>query len=228
MKEDFLSRVRALPDGTAHIVNGECLKERILRERWTDAPVFSFNEAMCRGPAAETVFSEEFILARCAALGVSREEYEKKTVRELSGALSAPALALWFGDDMFCQINLIALLAWLDRQKYGGRVYCGTMRETEDRLLSFAPVSLAGRNGIYLDVFVYGKIPEAAPPETKKAAAMYLALDLPENPLRKCIRARLGEKDLLSFLLNTFPEYGLGDRQYLEMIEEEKNAAKNG
>lgn len=225
MKKFLFYAQNFAPENAAHIVNGECLKERVKKENIA-APVYAFNEAMCRGTAEETVFSETFIERRAQSLFVPKEEYEKITVKELCKALEAPALILWFGEDMFCQINLLTLLAWLEQKGYAGKVFIGTLREEKDEIADFSPLRAEGFSDAYRRVVI-----EKKPPQTELGATMQRAIELyfsfekDDSPLRREIRAHLGEENLLPRLFAAFPEYGLGDLQYLEMIEEEKRKA---
>ena len=38
-------------------------------------------------------------------------------------------IVLWFGDDMFCQMNLLTVLAFLEQQRYQGKVYYYMVKE---------------------------------------------------------------------------------------------------
>ena len=38
---------------------------------------------------------------------------------------------LWFGEDMFCQMNLLTILSHLEQSVYEGKVYLNSFREDE-------------------------------------------------------------------------------------------------
>lgn len=209
----------------AHVFPGSALLERAKREKWfeNENRLYSFNEAMCAGKAEEKIFSDAFVAARARDLKTTAEEYARTVISPLGGVPGEPALALWFGSDMFCQINFITFLAWLEQSGYAGEVYfCRLEEDKDDVAEAFLPVRLRGCDEIYRDVLLLKKTPRLPLfPVTERGVRLYLGYRKKDSPIRRAIRAHLGEKDLLSRLLSSFPEYGLGDTQYLELIEEE-------
>ena len=85
-----------------------------------------FNEGMCDGETIEDIFSGEFELERCVAHGVGVEEYEDIVINPLAPLFSFEydELHLFFDEDMFCQINLITLLAYLDSNASTAKLPC--------------------------------------------------------------------------------------------------------
>ena len=195
-------------------------------ERLTESAVKMFDEIGKNGnyrEHEEKIFSEAFVAARARGLKTTAEEYARTVISPLGGVPGEPALTLWFGSDMFCQINFITFLAWLEQSGYAGKVYfCRLEEDKDDVAEAFLPVCLRGCGEIYRDVLLLKKTPRLPLfPVTERGVKLYLGYRKKDSPIRRAIRAHLGEKDLLSRLLSSFPEYGLGDTRYLELIEEE-------
>lgn len=224
MKEKFLRMTAAKEGYCAHLLNGSCLLERAKNWLGGDARLYAFNEAMCQGDAAGKIFSEEFIEKRVVSLRTTRSEYERTVISALNGVLNEPALVLWFGEDMFCQINFITVLAWLDENRYAGDVFFCKLEESKDDLEEhFYPVEPQGYAEIFRQVVTEKRFPtQTVLPVTHRAIGLYLSYREESGPIAAMIRAFLNEPDLPERLLAAFPEYGLGDLQYTEMIEEAK------
>lgn len=110
---------------TLHILNGDATAEAFAQSnivRPTDSSdVLIWREALSEGPVKADGSPDEFWNARRAWLAVYAGEpaatgYEQQVVRELE-KLANPAeydeIYLWFEHDLFCQINLVFLLAQL-------------------------------------------------------------------------------------------------------------------
>lgn len=100
------------------ILNGDALKERfpkdipgqriVAREALADGPI--------QGDTPEVFFANRFSFMN-KNYGVSKEEYEAKTLAEYQKIQQIPSDAfvfLWFEDDVFCQLNcwFVAALLW--------------------------------------------------------------------------------------------------------------------
>lgn len=208
-----------------HITSGDSLAMSFQTSGLPDTgdALIPFREAMCDGDAAGTPFSEEFHRARAASLGISIDEYRQNVTEPLAPFLQAayPAVALWFGEDMFCIVNLISLLAYLDRISYPGQVF---LFPVEERIPETAkpPVFLHvhGFEHIYDALLCRHEMPEALSEPFLTGARLYLDYHNPNGALNEYIRAHIGMDVLLSHLLSHFPEYGLGDTQYQKRIDE--------
>ena len=69
---------------------------------------------MCANPTTSPIFSEEFNKLRATGHQVALQEYEQVTLNPLKPLLTNDyqCIVLWFGDDMFCQMNLLTVLAF--------------------------------------------------------------------------------------------------------------------
>jgi AraC-like DNA-binding protein len=111
---------------TLHILNGLCMLESFQQNSLMNetAVYVPFNEAMCWGETDETIFSPEFIQTRARSLKSTEEEYKKIVIEPLKLLFDEQfdIIVLWFGDDVFCQMNLITILAYLEQIQFDGDV----------------------------------------------------------------------------------------------------------
>lgn len=209
-----------------HVLNGSCMLERFSNEKLMNknATYMSFNEAMCWGEADTELFSPAFIKARVQSLQTTEEEYRQKVLEALEPLFKGDygIIVLWFGDDMFCQINMMTILAYLDQTGYKGDVLFCMALERRDEMLDHAfEMDSSGYLDIYRAVLCNRQKPPAdLLPVTYQAVDMYLNYRTSESPIVKYIKRNAGKENLVAELLALFPEYGLGDLQYKMMIEE--------
>lgn len=209
-----------------HVLNGFHMLKRFknnnfIKENQTYVP---FNEAMCWGEADTKIFSDSFIKKRVKALKTTEPEYRKIVLRSLEPLFKEKfdIIVLWFGDDMFCQMNLITVLAYLEQSGYTGDVlFCMTLERIDDILPDAFEINVEGYSDIYQAVIYNHKTPDRKLlPVTYQAIKMYLNYRTEESLIIKYIRNNLDKEHLINDLLDRFPEYGLGDLQYQTMIED--------
>ncbi len=192
----------------------------LIKENQTYVP---FNEAMCWGEADTKIFSDSFIEKRVKSLKTTEAEYRKIVLGSLKPLFKEKfdSIVLWFGDDMFCQMNLITILAYLEQSGYKGDVlFCMMLERTDDILPDAIKIDVEGYSDIYKAVIYNHEMPDRKMiPVTYQAIKMYLNYQTEESPIIKYIRNNLGKEHLVNDLLCRFPEYGLGDLQYQTMIE---------
>ena len=102
-----------------HIVNGDSTRE-ILEQSGIKGRIVVWREVLCDGPVSAPVFSDAFWQERYDyfenELDVTRLEYFDKTIKELLKAEFLEGIeevTLWYEYDLFCQVNLMALCAFL-------------------------------------------------------------------------------------------------------------------
>ena len=133
-----------------------------------------------------------------------------------------PAVALWFGADMFCIANLISLSGPFGRRplwrtgipyprrgahpRNGGTAGPPSGARVPANLMTPCSAGTKCRK-LFLSHFSQG------------AAAWDLDYHDPNGALNGYIRAHIGRNALLSHLLSRFPEYGLGDTQYQKRMD---------
>lgn len=210
--------------GVMRIASGDVVAEQ-LRVRYPGEEIVSFGEAMCEGRAVEPVFGPEFIRLRSLAYGVTEDMYRKKcpgeAVRRLAGRASV--CVLYFDDDMFCVVNVITLLAYLEELGFKGDVVLYRLPcDGSLRILEEQPLALGKFGPCYRRVLV-----ERRPFTTEltyfdSGIPLYLDYVREENDITRYIRFSdgLGETELMHRLMERFTEYGLTDLAALRFIRQ--------
>lgn len=183
----------------------------------------SFNEAMCSGKASEYIFSESFIKTRSQSLKTTIHDYYKVVVEPLQPLFDKEAmkLTLWFDTDMFCQINLLTLLAYLDQENLYSNVTVNILNH-ENEIIKTTRINPSGYKNIYIVVLLKKIVPSIIElPVMQKGIDLYLNFQEEDNEIVRYISNNrdLPKDDLLKTLFRKFQHYGLGDLQYLDMID---------
>lgn len=112
-----------------HFFNGDTSKDLFLASGLAGT-WYVWREMLCDGPCIGTPGSSDFFRNRSSffetSLSVSPEEYTSKTVAEwerFQARDKSTAVTLWFEYDLFCQINLLALLTALKNDGQTEAVY---------------------------------------------------------------------------------------------------------
>lgn len=112
-----------------HITNGDSLAERI-QELEISGEVVIWREILCEGPTVDEVNSALFLSKRKQFFKetflISEEDYEEAFVVELNKLIAAEdyeEINLWFEFDLFCHINMIAVISILLQKKVQVPVY---------------------------------------------------------------------------------------------------------
>jgi AraC-like DNA-binding protein len=232
MKNETIKNVqsqikRAYPFKTLHILNGLSMlnffrKNHLINENEVYVP---FNEAMCWGETIEEIFSGQFIEKRILSLKSTHEEYEKIVLEPLKPLFNEKfdIIVLWFGDDMFCQMNLITILAFLQQIHFKGDVlFCMEEEQTDTMLPDAFEIDIDNYVEIYKTIMCYRKkCTIKLMPVTYQAMNLYLTYREENSDIRRYIKNNFSKNDLIKDLLSLFPQYGLGDLQYKWMIEEQ-------
>jgi hypothetical protein len=210
---------------TLHILNGQSMydffkRTDFLKDEW----MIPFNEAMCFGSTSNDLFSHEFAEVRARVHHVTMEQYTEITLKPLQPLFSRefPHIALWFDADMFCQINLLTILAWLDKTDYECTIDLHILGD-EYEPLEYFTLKAKGYYAIYKQVLTQKTFPHSInPAPLKKGVELYLNYLNKESDLMLYIQEHqyIPEEELVTALLKRFKEYGLGDRQYMEIIRE--------
>lgn len=106
-----------------NITAGEFLNKFLSNE--FEGLFIPFNEALSKGDLYYPLFDENFIHERCKVLGVTNEEYKMKLKDFLSFLDSIDKydeIILWFGNDLFCQVNLLGVLTLLEQYHFCGKI----------------------------------------------------------------------------------------------------------
>lgn len=102
-----------------HITNGDSFTQR-LQGLSVDGDIITWREMLCEGKTVSTVGSETFWKTRFEFLNenykVSKSWFIEKTLKEyrsLCNHKQQDQIVLWFEYDLFCQINMLAVISWL-------------------------------------------------------------------------------------------------------------------
>ncbi len=102
-----------------HITNGDSFTER-LKTLSVKGDIITWREMLCEGKTLSSVGSESFWKTRFEFLNknyrVSKSWFVEKTLKEyrnLCNHKQQDQIVLWFEYDLFCQINMLAVLSWL-------------------------------------------------------------------------------------------------------------------
>lgn len=102
-----------------HITNGDLLTKR-LNSVNLKGEMITWREMLCEGQTLTAVGSESFWKARFEFLNktykVSKSRFIEQTLKEyrsLCNHKQQDQIILWFDYDLFCQINMLAVISWL-------------------------------------------------------------------------------------------------------------------
>lgn len=102
-----------------HITNGDNFTEKLKSLKLT-GDIITWREMLCEGKTLTSVGSESFWKTRFEFLNknykVSKSWFIEKTLKEyrsLCNHKQQDEIVLWFDYDLFCQVNMLAVLSWL-------------------------------------------------------------------------------------------------------------------
>ncbi|WP_181347885.1 AraC family transcriptional regulator [Thalassobacillus sp. CUG 92003] len=205
-----------------HILNGQVMYDEFKRSKKMNSDYAPFNEAMCVNATTKHVFSEEFIETRALGHNDSVEGYMNKVISPLNHLFNASyeCIVLWFGDDMFCQMNLLTLLAYLEQSNYKGTVLYNRFREDECEVKQIE-LELGHYHTVYADVLLHHSKPSVTvDPVMHQAIELYFMMLKDDNPVMQYIQEHkhVSTDELIERLIARFPTIGYGDVQYKNLI----------
>ena len=145
-----------------NVLNGQMMYEEFTKQQLMgNSDYVPFNEAMCANPTINPIFSEEFNKLRAIGHEVSLQQYEQVTLNPLKPLLTNDyeCIVLWFGDDMFCQMNLLTVLAFLEQQSYQGKVYYYMVKEMTYEVEE-TEIELGPYGEVYQEVLMHHRLPK--------------------------------------------------------------------
>ena len=223
--EQLRKRKKELFDqNVLNILNGQAMYEEFRDKKLMGHSNYApFNEAMCVHATTSTLFDDAFIQTRARGHHVSIEDYRNTVIKPLNNLFKKNyhTIVLWFGVDMFCQMNLLTLLAYLEQSQYKGKVVLNSFKEDEFRVNQME-LTLGSYDSVYHAVLVNHREPAAVlPPVLHRAIELYLEMQTDNNAVVKYIleNKHLPTDELLKQLFEAFPSVGYGDSQYMELIE---------
>ncbi|MEH7442971.1 AraC family transcriptional regulator [Bacillus sp. JJ1122] len=206
-----------------HILNGQVMYEEFKNNRLMgDSDYAPFNEAMCVNATTEQIFDKEFTIVRAAGHHEPVEGYIEKVIAPLANLFHKEykCIVLWFGEDMFCQMNLLTILSYLEQSGYEGKVLLNSFREDEFKV-NQTELKLGPYDSVYKEVLVHHTKPSNdLIPVMYQAINIYLDMLKGDNAVVKYINKNkdLSTKKLIQRLFDLFPQIGYGDTQYEVLI----------
>ncbi len=125
-----------------HITNGDSFTQR-LGSLKLKGDVITWREMLCEGQTLTNVGSESFWKARFEFLHknykVTKSSFIEKTLKEyrsLCNHKQQDQIVLWFEYDLFCQVNMLAVISWLKaHRKYAEiSLVCSGKEDGSDKL----------------------------------------------------------------------------------------------
>ena len=102
-----------------HITNGDSFTQR-LKKLKLKGEIITWREMLCEGKTETSVGSEAFWKTRFEFLhknyNITKSWFVEKTLKEyrsLCNHKQQDEIILWFEYDLFCQINMLAVISWL-------------------------------------------------------------------------------------------------------------------
>jgi hypothetical protein len=229
-----------------NILNGEALKKYFLKNFDAERDdIISFNECLVDGELHENIFSEDFFSLRerfiTKNFNLPPEEYRQKSVNELKTLLNNKYenIILWFDFDLFCQINMLTILAYLNYVKFNGLVRVNIIKQdffyySQKEIIEneIELDSIDNFYNLYVDILIKKDFEKADSdlyqnifkqlPYLKEGIRLYRKYKGSNSEIIDFINKRRGKsrKDILIDLIKNLNHYGLGDTQYMRILDE--------
>ncbi|MEJ2585921.1 MAG: DUF1835 domain-containing protein [Robiginitalea sp.] len=132
-----------------HITNGDNFTQR-LRKLKFKGEIITWREMLCEGKTVTNVGSEAFWKTRFDFLhknyNVSKSWFVEKTLKEyrsLCNHKQEEEIILWFEYDLFCQINMLAVISWLKTHRRHVQISlaCSGNEDATNRLYGLSELS---------------------------------------------------------------------------------------
>jgi hypothetical protein len=132
-----------------HITNGDSTTNYLKKLNF-NGEYITWREMLCEGKTTVNVGSETFWKNRFdffkSSYKISKQKFIDYTVKEyrsLCNKKEQKEIVLWFEHDLFCQINMIALISWLKRYRKGHHIslVCSGKVKGSKKLLSLTELN---------------------------------------------------------------------------------------
>ena len=132
-----------------HITNGDSFTEK-LKSLDLKGDIITWREMLCEGKTETNVGSESFWKTRFDFLHknykVSKSWFIEKTLKEyrsLCNHKQQDHIVLWFEYDLFCQINMLAVISWLKTHRRHAEIslVCSGKEDATDTLYGLNELS---------------------------------------------------------------------------------------
>ncbi len=136
---------------TLHITNGDVLTQRLDEMKLVDGDVLIWREMLCEGPTEVEIESESALKKRKEFLKryyrIPFKDYEAKFVpqlKKIKNLSDYDEVILWFEYDLFCHINMVAVISLLIRNGINDTpvfLVCSGKVEHEKKLFGLCELS---------------------------------------------------------------------------------------
>ncbi len=125
-----------------HITNGDGFTQK-LKTLDLKGDIITWREMLCEGKTETNVGSESFWKTRFDFLHknykITKSWYVEKTLKEyrsLCNHKQQDQIILWFEYDLFCQVNMLAVISWLKHHRKYAEIYlvCSGKEDETDTL----------------------------------------------------------------------------------------------
>ncbi len=132
-----------------HITNGDSFTDR-LKTLNLKGDIITWREMLCEGKTLTNVGSESFWKTRFDFLHknykVTKSSFIEKTLKEyrsLCNHKQQDEIVLWFEYDLFCQINMLAVISWLKTNRKYAQIslVCSGKEDETDTLYALNQLS---------------------------------------------------------------------------------------
>ena len=132
-----------------HITNGDSTTQYLQKLNFK-GEIITWREMLCEGKTTTDVGSENFWKTRFDFFQNSYKVTKKKFIdftvkeyRNLCNQKQQEEIVLWFEYDLFCQVNMLAVISWLKRHRKGRKVslVCSGKIEGSDKLYGLGELS---------------------------------------------------------------------------------------
>ncbi|MGJ8732583.1 DUF1835 domain-containing protein [Cellulophaga fucicola] len=132
-----------------HITNGDSFTDR-LKNLPIKGDIITWREMLCEGPTLNNVGSETFWKTRFDFLSknykVTKAKFIDRTLKEyrsLCNHKQEDKIVLWFEYDLFCQINMLAVVSWLKMHRRYAEIsiVCSGKIDGETKLYSLTELT---------------------------------------------------------------------------------------
>ncbi len=132
-----------------HITNGDSTTNYLQRLN-IKGDFITWREMLCEGKTEVKVGSEQFWKSRFDFLkqsyNVTKKQFIDLTLKEyrnLCNHKTQEEIVLWFEHDLFCQVNMLAVISWLKRYRKGRKVslVCSGTISGADKMFGLSQLS---------------------------------------------------------------------------------------
>lgn len=206
-----------------NVTNGKHFDAYFKKTYQEDSVVF--NEALIEGNLRSDYFSTPFINERVKILNTNWEAYTDNIIDFVSATNKIETydvVNLWFGEDVFCQINQLFVLYMIEDKGYKGPVYLFTLdQKTHRKVIREKVIYLGEYKKLYHDL-MYDKYFKSKDEILNKAVSLYRDYKNPRGTLMREAKSikMLPQGEQIKHMLVVSEPYGLSDIQVKKIIKD--------